>query len=60
MYDKQCPCCGEDLTERGVYVKDYVSYKYDASMECFYFDEVDSDGIYCGNCDAYVDVKLVK
>ena len=60
MYNKHCHCCGEDLTEIGVYVKSYQQYKYDAETGNFYFEYEDVDGIYCGNCDAYVDVNLVK
>lgn len=53
-----CPNCGADLREVGVYAKTYSNFEYCERLDCFTFNYDDTDGIFCGSCDGYVDVEL--
>lgn len=54
-----CPNCGADLREVGVYTKTYSNFEYCERLDCFAFNYDDSDGVFCGSCDGYVDVEFL-
>ncbi|MBQ8997079.1 MAG: hypothetical protein IJ086_07410 [Clostridium sp.] len=58
MIEIICPSCDSDLAEVGVYYKSYNNFKFNKKNERFEFSHKDNDGVYCSNCDSYVDVNI--